>query len=191
MSEETTMSQEQVVEADTGQEKTTYTKEEVEDLLQRETDRRVSSALKKAERKNQEKVKEASKLAQMDAQQRYAYELEQREKAIAEKERELLLSENKAAAMQALSERSLSPALADFVLTEDGEEMFARIRKLEDSFKASVKEEVEKRLSSSTPKKNLPMDTNIGKEDFAKLPLSAQAKIAREQPELYQRLTKR
>ena len=35
----------------------TYTQEELDALLQAETDRRVSQALKKAERKNAEKVK--------------------------------------------------------------------------------------------------------------------------------------
>lgn len=43
----------------------TYTQEEVDALLQKEADRRVTEALKKAERKNQEKVKEAQKLAQI------------------------------------------------------------------------------------------------------------------------------
>ena len=43
----------------TGTETKTYTQEEVNMLLQRESDRRVSEALKKAEKKNAEKVKEA------------------------------------------------------------------------------------------------------------------------------------
>ena len=60
----------------------TYTQEEVDVLLQKEGDRRVTEALKTAERKNQEKVKEAQKLAQMNEQEKYQYELEQREKAI-------------------------------------------------------------------------------------------------------------
>ena len=67
----------------------TYTQEEVDDLLQRETDRRVSSALKKAELKNAEKLKEAQRLAQMNEKEKYEYELNQREQAIALKEREL------------------------------------------------------------------------------------------------------
>ena len=69
----------------------TYTQEEVDALLQQETDRRVTSALKKAEAKNAEKLKEAEKLAKMNEEQKYAYELEQREAAIAEKEKALAL----------------------------------------------------------------------------------------------------
>ena len=45
------------------QEVRTYTQEEVDALLQQETDRRISSAQKKWEKKSQEKVREAEKLA--------------------------------------------------------------------------------------------------------------------------------
>lgn len=47
----------------TGMETKTYTQEEVDALLQREGDKRVTEALKKQERKNAEKIKEAQKLA--------------------------------------------------------------------------------------------------------------------------------
>ena len=58
----------------------TYTQEEVDALLQREADRRVTAALKKQE----SKTREAEKLAKMNDEQKFQYELEQREKAIAE-----------------------------------------------------------------------------------------------------------
>ena len=61
----------------------TYTQEEVDALLQRESDKRVTEALKKAEKKNQDKVKEAQRLAQMNEQEKYEYQLKQREEAIA------------------------------------------------------------------------------------------------------------
>ena len=65
----------------------TYTQEEVDKLLQSEADRRVSEALKKQAKKNEEKVREAEKLAKMSADEKYEYELEQREKAIQAKEK--------------------------------------------------------------------------------------------------------
>ena len=73
----------------------TYTQEELDALLQRETDRRVTEALKKANKKNEEKVKEAQRLAQMNEEEKFRYQLEQREKAIEEKEKALALAENK------------------------------------------------------------------------------------------------
>lgn len=168
----------------------TYTEKEVQELLQREGDRRVSEAMKKAERKKQAAVKEATKLAQMNDEQKYQYELEQREKAIAAKEAELALAENKATASAVLADRGLSTQLVDMVVAEDAEEMMDKINRLDTAFKASVKAEVEKRLASKTPKKNLPLDTAITKEAFKAMPLTQQAEIYKSNPDLYKTLTK-
>lgn len=167
----------------------TYTEEEVKALLQKEGDKRVSEAMKKAERKSQARIKEAEKLAQMNEEQKYQYQLEQREKAIAEKEKELAVAENKATASQVLADRGISAKLVDMVVAEDADEMMDNINLLESAFKESVKAEVEKRLASTTPKKNLPLDTQITKEKFRKMPLSAQAEIYKSNPDLYKTLT--
>ena len=173
----------------TVEEPKTYTQEEVDKLLQSEADRRVSEAMKKAERKKEAAIKEATKLAKMDEEQRYQYELEQREKAIADKERELALAENKATASMVLSNRGISAELVNLVVAEDADTMNQNIQLLEKAFKESVKAEVEKRLATSTPKKNLPLDTAISRDSFRKMPLSKQAEIYRTNPELYKTLT--
>ena len=49
-------------------EKKTYTKEEVEQLLQQEADRRVNEAMQRAKRQKEAAVKEAEKLAAMSAE---------------------------------------------------------------------------------------------------------------------------
>ena len=173
---------------DNNTEPKTYTQEEVDALLQKEADRRVTEALKKAERKNQEKVKEAQKLAQMNEQEKYQYELEQREKAIVEKEKALALAENKNEAGKILAEKGLSLSLVDFVVAEDAETMNKNISLLDKAFKQSVKLEVEKRLSSSTPKKNLPLDQTITKEQAKKMGIMERQKLLNENPELYNTL---
>lgn len=172
----------------TGTEIKTYTQEEVDALLQREGDRRVTDALKKAERKNADKVREAQKLAQMDSQQKYEYELEQREKAIEEKEKALALAENKNIASQILADKGLSLSLVDFVIAEDAETMNSNIRLLEKAFKDSVKREVEKRLGSSAPKKNLPPDETITKEQAKKMGIRERQQLLMNNPELYAQL---
>lgn len=166
----------------------TYTEAEVQELLQKESDRRVSEAMKKAERKTQAKIKEAEKLAKMNDEERFQHELEAREKAIEEKERQLALAENKAQASSILAEKGLSAKLVDMVVAEDADTMMDNINLLDSAFKASVKAEVEKRLSSTTPKKNLSIDGTINKEQFRKMPLSQQAEIYKNNPELYQSL---
>lgn len=172
----------------TGTETKTYTQEEVNMLLQRESDRRVSEALKKAEKKNAEKVKEAQKLAQMNENEKFQYELEQREKAIAEKEKALALAENKNTASQILADKGLSLSLVDFVIAEDAETMNSNIRLLEKAFKDSVKREVEKRLGSSAPKKNLPPDEAITKEQAKKMGIRDRQQLLMNNPELYNQL---
>lgn len=172
----------------TGTETKTYTQEEVNMLLQRESDRRVSEALKKAEKKNAEKVKEAQKLAQMNENEKFQYELEQREKAIAEKEKALALAENKNTASQILADKGLSLSLVDFVIAEDAETMNSNIRLLEKAFKDSVKREVEKRLGSSAPKKNLPPDEAITKEKAKKMSIIERQNLLTNNPDLYNQL---
>lgn len=172
----------------TGTETKTYTQEEVNMLLQRESDRRVSEALKKAEKKNAEKVKEAQKLAQMNENEKFQYELEQREKAIAEKEKALALAENKNEASKILADKGLSLDLVDFVIAEDAETMNSNIRLLDKAFKDSVKREVEKRLGSSAPKKNLPPDETITKEKAKKMTIIERQNLLTNNPNLYNQL---
>lgn len=163
----------------------TYTQEEVDMLLQKESDRRVTAALQKAELKNQQKLKEAEKLAAMNEADRYKYELEQREKAIAEKERQLALAENKAEASKILGEKGISQRLVDFVVAEDAETMNANIQLLDKCFQESVKKEVEKRLSSHNPKQALPLDETLTKEKFDKLSLKQMAELQKTNPEIF------
>lgn len=168
----------------------TYTEEEVQALLQKEGDRRVTEALKKAEKKNEQRVREAEKLAQMNEQEKYEYTLQQREAAIAEKEKELALAENKNEASKILAEKGLSLSLVDFVVAEDAETMNQNIKLLETAFNNSVKAEVEKRLASKAPRKNLPLDQPVTKEQFLKMTMAELSNLAQNNPELYEQLSK-
>ena len=172
----------------TGTETKTYTQEEVDKMLQSEVDRRITSALKKQAKNNEAKIKEAQKLAQMNESEKFQYELEQREKAIAEKEKALALAENKNEASKILADKGLSLSLVDFVIAEDAETMNSNIRLLEKAFKDSVKREVEKRLGSSAPKKNLPPDETITKEQAKKMGIRERQQLLMNNPELYAQL---
>ena len=172
-----------------GTEARTYSQEEVDELLQKEGDRRVSEAQKKWSRKTEAKVAEAQKLATMNEEQKYQYELESREKAIAEKEAALALAENKATASTVLADKGISAKLVDLVVAEDADTMMSNITLLEKAFKESVKAEVERRLATSTPKKNLPTDTAITRESFSKMSIAQQTEIYQNNPELWKTLT--
>lgn len=174
----------------TGSEEKKYTQAELDAEVQRIADQRVTQALKTAEKKNQAKLKEAQRLAAMNESERFQYELEQREKAIVEKEKELALAENKAEATKILAEKGLSPTLTQFVVAETAEDMKANIDLLDSAFKASVKAEVEKRLASSAPKKSLPRSEAITKEDFLKMSYSELLELKQNNPEIFDSLSK-
>lgn len=174
----------------TQEENKTYTEAEVMELLQKETDRRVTEAIKKQERKTNAKIAEAQKLASMNEAEKYEYQLKQREEAIAAKERELAMLENKNEASKILNEKGISLALVDFVVAEDAETMKANIDLLDRAFKASVKAEVEKRLGSAAPKKNPAIDKQLTKADFAKLSYADMMALKQNDPTLFAELSR-
>lgn len=171
------------------QEEKHYTQAEVDELLQKEVDRRITSALKKQEVKNAQRVREAEKVAQMSAEEKYRYELEQREAAIEAKEKELTLAENRNVCSKILADKGLSLDLVSFVVAEDAETMNANIKVLERAFKTSVKNELEKRLGASTPKVSTADPASITRQQFSKMTLSEQNKLYKENPEIYNQLT--
>lgn len=176
-----------------GQEETqkTFTEQEVNDLLQRETDRRVSEAMKKASKKQEEAVKAATKLAQMGEQEKFQYELEQRENAIADKERQLALMDNKAQATKILAEKGLSIGLVDFVVTsDDADVMMGNIKILEREFKKSVSDEVTKRLKGNSPIATMSKSGDITKEQFRGMSLREQSELYTSNKDLYMELIK-
>lgn len=176
--------------AATDAEEKLYTQAELDAEVQRIADQRVSQALKKVQAKNEAKMREATKLAQMTEEQKRAYELDQREQAIAEKEREFALLENKATASQILADKGIDASLVDFIVAEDAETTNNNINLLERAFKKSVKAEVEKRLAGSTPKKGLPIEKAISKEDFMKMTYTELLALKQENPEVYEALSK-
>lgn len=171
----------------------TYTQAELDQLLQAETDRRVNQALAKQEKKNAEKLKEAEKLAKMSATEKFQYELEQRERAIAEKEKALAMAENKNEASKILADKGISLALVDFVVDESADVMNERIKLLDIEFKKSVRAEVERRLggSNNAPKTSTSIPTSITPEAFANMLPPERQKLANTDRDLYDQLTGR
>lgn len=165
----------------------TFTLEEVNSLLQSETDKRVNQALAK-QKKQYEKQLSLSKL---DGDERAKAEKDNR---IAELEEQLAafqVERNRSELKSVLGSRGLSAEFADIInISDDIEASQANIDKLDKLFKAAVKAEVEKRLAGSAPKGNTSSISNdMTVEAFNKLPLSQQAAIANNNPELYKRLT--
>ena len=161
-----------------------YTDEEIEMIKQKVGDQRVSQAMKSLEKKQ----RESNKLKNMTEEERYSYELEQKERDLEERENKLILAENRTACMDILAKKGLDMSLVDFVVAPTADEMDEKIKVLEKAFKASVKKEVEKRLVSSTPKMNLPDKDNMTKADLSKMSVRELQLFKNAQPQLYSEL---
>lgn len=176
-------------EPNTAPENKTYSQDEVDKLIQAEADRRVSQALAKKEREISRKLTEAEKLAKMSEEDKYKYQLEQKEQELAAKEREFTLRDNKIAAMKVLSEKEIPAELVDFVVAEDAEVMKGNIDKLDRFIKQAVAAQVKARLASPSPAKGLSNSTEaITKESFAKMSYSQKMELYQTNRELYNKL---
>lgn len=163
----------------------TYTQEEVLALIQSESDKRVTQALK-TERKKYEKQLSLSKL---DGDER---EKAEKDNKIAELEQmiaEMNIERNKSELKSVLSSRGLSAEFADIVnITDDIEASQANIDKLDRLFKAAVKAEVERRLAGNAPKGNGGSTAELTKEDAKKMSISQMNDLAKNNPELFKKL---
>ena len=165
----------------------TYTQEEVLKLIQAESDKRVSAALKSAEKKWQKKMS----LSQLDDEAR---EKAEKDDKIAELEQQLAqfqIEKNKSELKSVLGSRGLSAEFADILsISDDLEASQANIDKLDKLFKAAVKAEVEKRLAGNSPKGSGGQSQPMTKEDFLKLPMHEMQRLMDSNREFYTNLLK-
>lgn len=167
----------------------TYTQEEVLALLQSETDKRVSQALKTQQKKYEKQLS----LSKLDDEAREKAMKDERIKELEEMLRDRDIANNRSELKSVLSSRGLSAEFADIItISEDIEESQAKIDVLDKLFKAAVKAEVEKRLAASggTPKgSNRTASGEITREAFKKMSLSEQNALYVNNPEIYKKLT--
>lgn len=168
-----------------------YTEQEVQEMLQKEGDRRVTAALKKQQATFESKMAEADKLRGMDEQQRKEYEYEQKVKQLEQKEREFNLAQNKLEATKVLSNRGLPVEFVDYIVAEDAETMMDNINVFEKAFKAAVADAVTKKIASPSPKDSSVKQTGLTREEFSKMSLAQQAELYRTNPALYKEMTQK
>ena len=151
----------------------TYTEQEVMELLQREADRRVSSALKKQQKEYEKKLS----LSKLDEQERAGAEKDMRIQELTEK-----------LAQSVLSARGLSAEFADLIqINEDLEESQARIDTLDRLFKQAVADEVKKRIATGKPTVGT-ANNDVSANAFKSMSLMERNNLYNTNPELYKRL---
>lgn len=167
---------------ETTEEVKTYTQDEVLKLLQSETDKRVSQALKTQQKKYEKQLS----LSKLDGDERAKAEKDNR---IAELEEQLAafqIERNRSELKSVLASRGLSAEFADIIaINDDIEVSQANIDKLDKLFKAAVKAEIEKRLAGNAPKGNGGSPATITKEAAKSMSLAELSELKRVNPEQY------
>lgn len=185
MEENTIVNENQNTEGATGTEVKTYTQEEVLALLQSETDKRVTQALKTQQKKHEKELS----LSKLDGEERAKAEKDNRIAELEEQLAKFTIERNKSELKSVLSARGLSAEFADIVnINDDIEASQANIDKLDKLFKAAVKAEVEKRLAGNAPKGNGGSPAEITKDDAKKMSIAEIQKLYNENRELYNKL---
>ena len=174
------------------QEVKTYTQDEVLKLIQSESDKRVSEALKTQQKKFEKELNKQKSLVGLDEQARLKAEQEQRISDLQEELSKYKLANTKAEISKVLNNRGLDANLVDLVVTsEDTDECLEKIETLDKIFKAMLKKEIDNRLKSNSPKNSIGLDSNITKEQFQKMSLAEQSALAKNNKTLYDELIKR
>lgn len=169
-----------------GNEPKTYTQEEVLALLQSESDKRVTEALKKQQKKYEKQLS----LSKLDGDEREKAEKDNKIAELEEKLLEFQTERNKSELKSVLSSRGLSAEFADIIaISDDIEASQANIDKLDKLFKAAVTAEVEKRLAGNAPKGNgSGQSAEITKDSIKKMSLRELNELMDSNPELYNKL---
>ena len=164
----------------------TYTQDEVLALLQSETDKRVTAALKTQQKKYEKQLS----LSKLDGDERAKAEKDNRIAELEEQLAQFHIERNRSELKSVLSSRGLSAEFADIIAINDViEASQANIDKLDKLFKAAVKAEVEKRIAGNAPRgngANLPAE--ITKESAKKMSMAELAALEKTNPELFNKL---
>ena len=172
----------------------TYSQDEVQALLQKEGDRRVTEALRKKEREIkalEQRLANEKSLSQLDEESRAAKEKEIRIAELEAQLKDFQTAQTKNEVMKVLGARGLSAEFADMLAigtdTEEAQQLIDAFDKL---FKKEVAREVKTRLAetSAVPQIADAMSGKMTKEQFNKLSLAEQQAMYNSDPELVRSL---
>ena len=168
------------------QETKTYTQEEVLQLLQSETDKRVSQALKTQQKKYEKQLS----LSKLDGDERAKAEKDNKIAELEEQLAQFQIERNRSELKSVLSSRGLSAEFADIInINDDIEASQANIDKLDKLFKAAVRAEVEKRLAGNAPKTGAASTpAEISKDTAKKMSMAERQNLYNTNRDLYNKL---
>ena len=168
------------------EQKLSMTQEELDALIQRKSDERVTQALKTQQKKYEKKMS----LLTMDEEERAKAESEDRIKELEEQLAQMNIEKARSDLKSTLSARGLDAQFADLLnISDDNEANQKVIAAFDKLWKASVLKEVENRIQGGSPKKGTSTPTEMTKDYFNKMSLAEQADYLKNNPEFKQTMS--
>lgn len=188
--------QQQAVETEqtTGQvEVKTYTQEELDKLLQAETDRKTTKALETAKAKWEEEFKskieveksEAEKLAKLSEEERYKVELAKEREAFESERKEFKKAQLETQTIKELSVANLPTEFFSYLLADDAESIKQNINTFKLKWTEAIEKAVDERIKSTgaTPQSSNRTQLAMTKAQFGALPIAERTKLMQENPD--------
>ena len=177
----------------------TYTEEEVQAMLQKETDRKTTKALETArskwEAEYQAKLEaeksEAEKLAKMSEAERFESELSKQKEAFETERAQFNREKLELQTVKELSAEGLPTSFSSYVLADSAEQIKDNIKNFKSMWQTEIEKAVNERLQGRTPKTaNKPNGDTITKEQFDKMGYAERLNLFSTDPDLYEQLKK-
>lgn len=199
--EENTQQQQLETEVETTENQTTetvetetFTKEQVDKMLQQESDRRVNQARAKFEKEFEEKLatekSEAEKLANMTQEERFKSEIEKERLQFQEERKQFNRERLEHQAIKEMAASSLPVEFSSYLMSnaDTAEEVSENIKSFTKTWTSAIEKAVEERLKGSTPKGSNKQAGSMTKEQFNKLPAGERNKMYHDNPEFVKEL---
>lgn len=177
----------------------TYTEEEVQAMLQKETDRKTTKALETAKSKweaeYQAKLEteksEAEKLAKMSEAERFNAELLKQKDAFESERAQFNREKLELQTVKELAAEGLPTEFSSYVLADSAETIKENIKTFKTKWQAGIEKAVDERLQGRTPKTaNRPNGEVITKEQFSNMGYNERLNLFNSNPDLYEQLQK-
>ena len=159
----------------------TFTRAEIGKML--------SAERSKWEAEQEAKENEAKKLAEMNADEKQKYQLDQREQELANREKAIARKELTAEAKAMLSERDLPVELVNVVDLTSAETVSQSVAVLQKSWEQAVQKGVQEKLKGKAPINHAPtVNDELTVEEFRAMGYKSRNELFLKNPELYKKL---
>lgn len=175
----------------------TFTEEEVQKLIQAESDKRVNQALEKKQAdwkaQYESNLEEEKRKAAMSEEDKWKEELKKQMDSFNAEKEEFKKVQLKALTLENLAKESLPAEMATFIIGADEETTLENIANFKVAWADALQKEVNERLKGNTPKtgaKRIPGESEISKDDFKKMTYTERIKLQESNPALFEMLSK-